>query len=69
MSQGDNKICFVIGPIGDEGTEKRRQSDQVLNYIIAPAVKECGYEAIRADKISEPGIITSQIIQHLIDIH
>lgn len=67
MSQEDNKICFVIAPIGDEGSEERRRSDQVLNHIIAPAAKECDYEAIRADKISEPGIITSQIIQHLVE--
>lgn len=67
MSQEENKICFVIAPIDEEGSEIRRRSDQVLNYIIAPVVKELGYEVIRADKISKPGIITSQIIQHLID--
>lgn len=67
MSQDNNKICFVIAPIGDEGSEPRRRSDQVLNHIIAPAAEECGYATIRADKISEPGIITSQIIQHLVE--
>lgn len=61
------KTCFVIAPIGDEGSETRRRSDQVLTHIIKPATKECGYEALRADEISEPGIITSQVIQHLID--
>jgi len=39
----------------------------VLKHIIAPATKECGYTTVRADKISEPGIITSQVIQHLVD--
>lgn len=62
-----SKLCFVIAPIGDEGTEVRRRSDQVLTHIIDMAAKECGYETLRADKISEPGIITSQIIQHLLD--
>jgi hypothetical protein len=61
------KVCFVISPIGDEGTDIRRRSDQVLKHIIQPAAKECGYETVRADKISEPGIITSQIIQHLVE--
>jgi len=61
------KACFVIAPIGEEGTETRRRSDQVLTHIIKPAAKECGYETVRADEISEPGIITSQILQHLID--
>ena len=67
MSQDDPKICFVIAPIDAEGSETRRRSDQVLNHIISPAAEECGYETIRADNISEPGIITSQIIQHLLE--
>lgn len=63
-----SKKCFVIAPIGDLNTETRRRSDQILEHIIKPAVKECGYEdPIRADKISDPGIITSQVIQSIID--
>ena len=61
------KKCFVIAPIDEEGSEIRKRSDKVLEHIIKPKVEECGYECIRADEISEPGIITSQIIQHLID--
>ena len=60
------RICFVIAPIGKAGTEVRLRSDQVFRHIIAPASLECGYQAIRADQISEPGLITSQVIQHLI---
>ena len=61
------KSCFVIAPIGDPGTETRKRSDLVLKYIISPAVEQCGYTALRADQISEPGLITSQVIQHIID--
>jgi len=61
------KVCFVISQIGEEGSEARRRSDQVLTHIIQIAAKQCGYTVIRSDKISEPGIITSQIIQHLLD--
>lgn len=61
------QVCFVIAPIGEDGTEIRERSDQVLKHIIEPAVGECGYAAIRADKISEPGMITSQVIQHLLE--
>lgn len=63
----DIKACFVIAPIGAEGSEERERSDQVLDHIIRPACEECGYEATRADRISEPGLITSQVIQRLID--
>jgi hypothetical protein len=61
------KLCFVIAPIGDPETDIRKRSDQILKHLIKPAVKERGYEAQRADEISDPGIITTQIIQHLID--
>lgn len=68
MPGADKKgVCFVIAPIGEEDTDTRRRSDQVLNHVIAPAAQECGYSAMRADQISEPGIITSQVIQHLVD--
>ncbi len=61
------KSCFVISPIGLEGTDIRRRADQILKHVIAPAVDVCGFDAIRADQISEPGLITTQVIQHIID--
>jgi hypothetical protein len=61
------KICFVIAPIGDDESEIRKRSDQILKHVIEPATSECGYEAIRADKIEKPGVITSQVIQHIIE--
>lgn len=63
----DKKICFVISPIGEEGSETRERSDQVLKHIISSSVELMGYTVIRADKISEPGIITTQIIEHIVD--
>ncbi len=39
----------------------------MLSHIIIPVAAECGYKAIRADEISEPGVITAQIIHHLLD--
>lgn len=61
------KTCFVIAPIGEEGSKVRQRSDDVLNYIIKPIVSGFGYKAIRADGESKPGVITSQIIQHIIE--
>jgi hypothetical protein len=61
------KNCFVIMPIGDESSETRRRSDQVLKHIIKPAAESCGYAAIRADEIDKPGLITSQVIQRVIE--
>jgi len=61
------KTCFVIAPIGEAGSDIRKRSDQVLKHVISPAAEQCGYEALRADQISEPGMITSQVIQHIVD--
>ena len=62
-----NNTCFFIAPIGDPYSDVRKRSDQILKHVVRPAAKECGYNAIRADQISEPGIITTQVIQHIID--
>lgn len=67
MSDNDTKICFVIAPIGEESSPERKRSDQILEHIIDPVAVSCGYTTLRADKISEPGIITTQVIQHIID--
>lgn len=67
MKKEHKKICFVISPIGEEGSETRTRSDQILKHIITQPVSQLGYEVIRADKISEPGIITTQIIEYIVD--
>jgi hypothetical protein len=61
-----DKICFVIAPIGEDGSDIRKRSDRMFTYVIEPAANECGYKAVRADKISKPGIITNQVIQEVI---
>lgn len=61
------KSCFVICPIGDDDSEPRKRSDQVLKYIIQPAARKAGYNAERADQIDKPGIITSQVIQRVVN--
>ena len=67
MTDTNEKICFVIAPIGKAGSETRKRSDQVLQHVIRPAVECRGYKAVRADEIAEPGIITNQIIRHIFD--
>lgn len=61
------KTCFVIAPIGEESSPTRKRSDQVLKHIISPPAAECGYQPIRADQMSQPGLITSQVIQHIVE--
>lgn len=61
------KNCLVIAPIGTDGSEIRLRSNNVLKYIIKPVASNCGYKAIRSDEISESGIITNQIVQHILE--
>ena len=62
------KTCFVISPIGSEDSSTRKRSDKILRHVITPVVAECGYpEAVRADHISTPGMITTQIIERVVE--
>lgn len=62
------KSCFFVSRIGDAGSPEREFSDKLLTYIIVPALRDCGYdEPKRADQITKPGIITSQIFKELLE--
>ena len=63
----DKKICFVVAPIGKEGTEIRERSNIIFEHVIKPGVTPFGYEAQRADIPAEPGMITPQILRHLMN--
>lgn len=60
-----DSICFYITPIGDEDSEQRRHSDLFLSSLVEPAVSELNLRVIRADKIGQQGLITTQIIEHV----
>ena len=71
MADGDpdqKKLCFVIGPIGDPGTDIRRHADWLLHGIIKPVFDGHFPDFIvqRADEIVVPGNISSQVISRLI---
>lgn len=67
--KASGKECFVIAPIGEVGSEVRKRSNQVLKHLIAPAAARCGYgEPTRADMLSEAGMITTQIIQKIMQV-
>lgn len=58
--------CFVISPIGDDGSEARKRADQVFKYIIAPVCGEMEFEPIRVDKLNQSDVITQTIIDYLV---
>jgi hypothetical protein len=59
--------CFVIGPIGKEGSPERKHADMFLNAVVREALKDCdpAYEVIRSDTIADPGMITDRMIHEI----
>ena len=58
------KRCFVISPIGPEGSDIRQHADDVYDFV-KPAMAECDIEALRSDHILEPGKITDHMFHEL----
>lgn len=63
------KKCFVISPIGAEGSPVRQHADDVLDYIIRPATEAVGLAAIRSDRMHNPGRITEQMFEEIVGCH
>lgn len=63
----ERKTCFVISPIGADGSPTRKRSDKLLKYLVERVMNPRGYVVERADKVGEPGIITNQIVRRIVD--
>jgi hypothetical protein len=68
MQSTSAPLCFVIGPIGSEGTETRKHADMLLHALIKHVLEtgEFGYTVRRADEVAEPGMIGDRMISDLI---
>lgn len=64
-------LCFVIGPIGAEGSEVRKHADYLLKGIIRPVLEgeEFGYRVKRADEDADPGMISDRMISDILHAH
>jgi hypothetical protein len=54
--------CFLISPIGDSGTDERRDADQVLRHLVRGALEPYGFLVLRGDQDTNPGLITPRIL-------
>lgn len=59
------KRCFVISPIGNPGTDIRKNADQLYQHIIKPVCEKCGFAAQRVDEFNTSGSITQEILDAL----
>lgn len=57
--------CFVVSPIGEDGSPTRANADKLFKYIIKPVCEECGFDAIRVDQLNDANSITQTIINKL----
>lgn len=57
------RTCFVISPIGDEGSETRREADDLYELVLGPALEYFDFDLVRADRIPGSGVITTEIIE------
>ena len=57
--------CFVISPIGDQGTDTRKATDDFLHLIVHPALEKYGFTVVRADEIVRPRSISEDVLRHV----
>jgi hypothetical protein len=57
-------LCFVIGPIGQEGTAERRHADLLLHTLVKHVLEAeaFGYQVKRADEDADPGMIGDRMV-------
>ncbi|MDO6560970.1 MULTISPECIES: hypothetical protein [Paraglaciecola] len=60
------KKCFIVTPIGEDGTEVRRSADGLIDSVIEPICKKLDLEMYVAHRIDTPGSITAQVLEHVL---
>jgi len=66
VDESGPKSCFIIAPIGTDSSDIRKRSNQIQKHVIDPVVIPLGFaRSTRADTISDGGLITQQIINHI----
>jgi hypothetical protein len=61
-------LCFVVGPIGKEGSLERKHADLLLHSVIKHVLEgeKFGYKVKRADEDADPGMIGDRVISDII---
>jgi len=62
---GERRRCFVVSAFGVNAEEQKRYK-QVLRHLVQRVLDD-RFDVIRADEIDDEGLITNQIIEHLIE--
>ena len=64
----EQKKCFIITPIGNDGSETFRMAKGVIESVIKPVLERNGFEDIKpAYEILESGMIGNQIVDRIVN--
>lgn len=63
----ERDICFIITPIGEEGSAIRKKTDGLIDNVLKPVCNEFGMKAVPAHYIDKIGSITNQVVQHVLE--
>jgi tetratricopeptide (TPR) repeat protein len=58
----NEKVCFVISPIGDDESPIREEADAIL-WIIRQALEKYDFRVVRVDEVARTTVITNEIVQ------
>lgn len=61
-----NKKCFIITPIGEEGSDTREKAEGVIESI-TPVLEELNFELYVPHRMPKPGSITKQILECILN--
>ncbi|MBQ9766148.1 MAG: hypothetical protein IJW18_08120 [Lachnospiraceae bacterium] len=59
------KTCFIITPIGGNGTAIRRKIEGIIDEVIEPVLSELNYIVSVSHRINEPGSVSREIIKNV----
>lgn len=66
-SEGEHQTCFVIGPIGEDGSEERRRFEALVDHVVTPALKPLGFKVGDPHRDFQATTITTGIISRLLE--
>lgn len=66
-TEEQKRQCFIITPIGGEGSETRRKANGLIDAVILPVLRELNIEGQAAHHIELSGNITKQVIVRIVN--